>query len=172
MRRSELITDNMRAGFTLIEIIIYIAILGLIATSLVTYSVSVSLSRRGFSVVREVQENARVVMGGITRAIRFAESVNSGASVFDSDNGILELTLTDVAESPTRFFRDPEGRVFIQRGALAPEQMTSAQVEVTRLRFSDYDGVVRIEITVRHKGGGSGGYSYEYVLTGSADLRL
>ena len=88
-------------GFTLIEIIIYIAILGTIASSFIFFSVSVSESRNKTYVVQEVHANTRMALEIISQKIRMANGVNIASSTFGTDPGRLFLSMASSTLNPT-----------------------------------------------------------------------
>ncbi len=89
------------AGFTLIETIIYIAILGMIAIAFVLFSVSVSGSRNKTYVVQEVQANTRMALEMISQKIRSADGINFNSSTFGINPGRLSLSMTKSSLNPT-----------------------------------------------------------------------
>ena len=90
-----------RTGFTLVETIIYIAILGMVASSFIFFSLSVSGSRNKTYVVQEVQANARTAFEMISQKIRAAEGVNTASSMFGIDPGRLSLIMASSSLNPT-----------------------------------------------------------------------
>src|SRR3989344_622243 len=71
LKKLELIINSMRrTRFTLVEIIIYLAIVGSIAVSLVLYTLSLTTFRAKISTASEVQENARFALDVIAQKIR------------------------------------------------------------------------------------------------------
>ncbi len=100
----KLLTLNVNPGsrgFTLIETIIYIAILGMIASAFIFFSVSVSNSRDKTYVVQEVQANARMALELISQKIRSANGVNLESSIFESNPGRLSLSMASSSLNPT-----------------------------------------------------------------------
>ena len=73
-------------GLTLIEFIIYIAILGVVLVLMVGFSWNIIHSDIKTMAYREAQQNARFVMEKITRAIRAGQNP---LTVFTLNNGII-----------------------------------------------------------------------------------
>jgi len=165
----------MRRAFTLIEIIIYLAIVGMIAVTLVMYSISVSTSRGKAEVVAEVQANARFALDIMRQKIRGASGINSAGSTFNNPSGVLSIVKPVASENPTIFSLD-SGRLRMTVGANPSEFLTSDEVEVSNLRFENLtDGArehVRIFMTLRYKKAGSIEYQYEYSVEGTLGVRI
>ncbi len=85
MKRKKSIKKNK--GFTLVELIIYIAIISIVVVGFITFTLSIINSRNKNYVVQEVQANTRTAFKLISQEILLAEGVNIGSSVFDSDPG-------------------------------------------------------------------------------------
>lgn len=80
-----------RQAFTLMEIIIYIAVFSLIMMA--AMGVSMNLVSRNVSMKnsQEVYGNARLAMNTISKTIRSALDINTGSSTFASHPGVLSL---------------------------------------------------------------------------------
>ena len=148
-------------GFTLIETIIYVAIIGAVVTSFISFSLSISSVRNKNYVIQEVQANSRVVMNIIQQKIRLANGINIGASVFDSDPGVLSLSMADALKNPTIISLDnDDGTMQITEGASDPILITSGKVKVSNLIFTN--------LTPAHGKGNIGiDYKIEYNSTGT-----
>ncbi len=167
----------MRRAFTLIEIIIYLAIVGTVAVTLVMYSISVSTSRGKAEVVAEVQANARFALGIMRQKIRTASSINISANTLNDDPGVLSLTMLSTAENPTIFGLDARnGRLCMKIGANPCEFLTSDEISVTDLRFVDLtDGPrehVRVFMTLRYNGADLVEYQYKYSIESTLGVRF
>ncbi len=137
--RFEYIINNMRkrSGFTLFETIITVALLSVLAGSFGGFAVSIFSTRSLLQGMHEVDENSRFAIGVISQTIRNATAVNGGASIFDSDPGVLSLSMANPADNPTVFRLDQDnGILTMQQGASQPIAVTSNEVHVSRLLFS------------------------------------
>jgi hypothetical protein len=91
--------NNMKHqfGLTLVEIIIYVAILGLIATAFMTMSINMmSLKTKSVS-QQELDSNLQFISQKINYEIRNAKSISS------TTTSSITLTLTDSSRNPTVF---------------------------------------------------------------------
>jgi type II secretory pathway pseudopilin PulG len=171
-------TTKSGAGFTLIEVTIYVAIIGTIATSLIAFAVTLSNARGKTYAAQEVQNNGRFAMRLISERIRRAAGINGISSVFGSDPGALSLAMESGAEDPTRIdLNQDDGRLQITEGIDPPLFATSDEVRVTNLIFTNLTGTgnrgnIRIEITIEYKNtGGDVDYTFSQDLQTSVSLR-
>lgn len=143
-------------GFSLIELIIYLAIVSGVVLSMVLFSLSVSGSRAKTYVAQEVQANARVALNIISQKIKLANGVNMGVSIFGLDPGVLSLSMADAAKNPTVIDLDQDNGVLqIKEGVSSPVAITSDEVKVTNLVFTNLTSTgarenIRIEFTVEY----------------------
>lgn len=127
-----------RKGFTLIETIIYIAIIGGILVTFVNFGFNISDARDKTFVTEETQHNSRTAMEFITREIRSANSVDLINSVFNTDPGILYLNMSNSSTNPTIIsLSSDDGRLQVKRGANATSTITSEKVIVSNLVFTN-----------------------------------
>ena len=128
---------NSRSGFTLIETIIYVAIIGGVVATFVSFGLSITNSRNKAYVAQEVQANVRVAGGIISERVRAATGVNA-SSVFGSDPGYLSLAMSSAAANPTIIGLDSDDGVLqIKEGASASTTITTDEVQVSNLVFVD-----------------------------------
>ena len=120
-----------KRGFTLIEIMLYSVIVGTFLLAATMFSLQILNSYKLSENSRETQVNVVLSVGKIVDAIRQADSVNEGGSVFDDDNGVLVLNL---AGSTVSFYLD-DGNLYIKEGAADGVKLNSANVTVPSLRF-------------------------------------
>ncbi|KKU48576.1 hypothetical protein A3H10_03605 [Candidatus Uhrbacteria bacterium RIFCSPLOWO2_12_FULL_46_10] len=154
--RGEQANKLMPRAFTLIELLIYIVVIGGVAVTFISYSLSVAGVRNKTYVAQEVQANARIAVEIISQRIKAATGVNAGDSVFDSSPGRLSLVMADVLKNPTVIDVDANGAIQISEGASQPVSITGSRVEATNLVFRNYGGGnarenIGVEITVAYK---------------------
>lgn len=78
-------------SFTLIEILVYIGVLSIIISAIVSFVLWFLRSNTKAKAMREVLDNARRAMEIITHEIKEAESIYTPTSVFDFHPGQLSL---------------------------------------------------------------------------------
>lgn len=129
-----------KRGYTLIELLIYTAMLVIISVVLVASFIQivnvVETSRRN----REALDNARVALDLINQEIRHAESVYTPTSVVDTSPGQLSLettrdTPTDEESTYVDIYVDNQ-RLFIKRESQSDQIVTSEKVRITSLEFN------------------------------------
>lgn len=153
---------KLTLGFTLIETVIYIAIISVFLVSVIQFSTNVIRTGEKARVMNEVQQNARFALERITREIRSADSVNIGASTFDSHPGVLSIS----KGGANTVFDLSGGVLRITEGAGSPVNLTTGSVNITNLVFENFSVInrtqnIRISITVEH----SASDSLEYVTS-------
>ena len=165
------------AGFTLIETLIYLAIVAVAVGSFVVFSISVSGSRNKTFVIQEVQANARTAIQIMSQKIRAAEGINTAASTFGVDPGVLSLAVSDISKDPTVFELDQDdGILRITEGTASPVVLVSDEVKITNLVFTNLTsggkGNIRIELTVEYNNdAGDIGFSHSQSIQTSVGLR-
>lgn len=122
----------MKRGFTLIEILIYLLIIGGVVASFVAFTIGVGNSSAKNYVVQEVHGNTRTGLGLITSRIRAATGVQAGSSTFGTDPGVLSLVMADSAKNPTVIsLSGDDGVLQIIEGTGSAVAITSDEVKVT-----------------------------------------
>jgi type II secretory pathway pseudopilin PulG len=168
---------NKSGGFTLIETLIYIAIIGIVITSFVEFSISVSNSRGKAYVASEVQSNLRVSMDLIRQRIREATDVTTSSSTFGSDPSFLTLTMASSTLNPTTIGLSADNGVLgIKEGSNATTTITSSEVSVTNLVFTNLTASttrenIRIQMTIEYNGGGDVYYEFSQSAQSAVSLR-
>jgi len=127
-----------KRGFTLIETLIYIAVIGLISGSFVAFGSSVSSARNKTYAAQEVQSNVRFALEIISNQIRSSSGINVPASVWNANNGKLVLTNAELNKNPAIIDLDEEGRLRLKLGSADPIFLTSPRVKVDRLYFYNF----------------------------------
>ena len=146
-------THRHAQGFSLVELIVYIAILAIVVSALTLTAVSLL---RSFAYARasgDVAEAATVALERLTREIRFAHAVQMGTSVLGTHPGTLGLETTDLAGSPATLLASLDsGRMLLTMNSGAPAPLTRESVTVTNLIFTHMSGTekdaVRIDLTI------------------------
>lgn len=145
-------------GFTLIELIIYVAIIGVILVLMTGFLWNVIFGNVKETAYQEVQQNARFALAKITQETKKATGINSPLPG-DSPSNSLSLAMAASSLNPT-VFDITGGKLIITQGASGPYELTSDQVIVSNLQFTnlsypDTPGTIRIEITIDHTNPGN-----------------
>jgi type II secretory pathway pseudopilin PulG len=100
--------DNIKSGFTLVEIIIYLAIFVLLSIVIIDALLAVQKTNRNVIVYNGLTTNAVSVLEKITKETREAVSVDVANSVFATSSGVLQLNTLDNSDTAhvIRFYQD------------------------------------------------------------------
>jgi type II secretory pathway pseudopilin PulG len=139
---------SMTHGFSLVEAMVYIAVLVFVAGALVTTFLSLDTVLLRNKTERELTESARVSLERMVRDMRAADGINTSLSTFGVANGAL--TLTEGATT-TRFYLSGGDVVMSVNGTeLGP--LTSNNVTVESFFITRFVGthteMVRVALTL------------------------
>lgn len=127
------------AGFTLLEIVITTGLIIAILGSFIGLVLTVQQTKEKIQGVEEVESNVRIAIEFMNNRIRSAQGVNAGSSVFDTDPGVLSLSMSDAAKNPTIFSLDQnDGVLQMKEGVQPAVPLTTKDVKVSQLKFSNY----------------------------------
>lgn len=180
--KSVVIRKNQRAGFTLVEMLVYVGIVTVVLFLAVTFLIQLMRSYTRFRVEREISTNAREATNHMIREIKSAQKAYVPTSALGSHPGqlTLETRLNVPADETTAFidFYVDNGQLFIKREGQNPQPILSDRVEATNLVFRRFDPpgsigeAVQVELTIGYRGNTSRfEFQAEKQLTSSASLR-
>jgi len=126
-------------GITLIETILYVALLGMVAVFISNFLIQVVNTYHRARAEREVISNGRLILETVGGEIASAIGVYAPTSRFNNDAGQLSL-MTSIgaqAEHQTAFvdFWVDNGALRMRREGGAEISLSAATVRVTKLRF-------------------------------------
>jgi len=141
-------------SFTLIELLLYFTVLGIFLFAALSFAIQILNVSQLTQNRHELQTNAEFITGMIETSIRSAQAVNVEASIFDSDQGVLALTMgtddldhsddlnnledSDDSRGPEDFlviFSYSNGDILMQEDSNPSIALNSSFVQVDRLRF-------------------------------------
>lgn len=138
-------------GFTLVELIIYIAIVGTVLVLITSFLWDIVLGNIKETAYREVQQNARFTMAKIIQETKKAAGVNTPPIGAISDSLSLNMASPDL--NPTIFDID-NGRLRIKRGTdtsyLTPENIKITNLQFANLSYAGESSTIRIEMTTEY----------------------
>ncbi len=164
-------------GFTLIETLIYIAIVGGIMVTFISFSLNISGARNKVYSAQEVQANARMALDIITKKIQSASSVSTTASVFGTNPGTLYLIMSSSTLNPTIINLSANtSSLQIKEGAASTTIITSNVVSVTNLVFNNWSASstrenIGVNMTVAYITSTHPEYQFSQSLQTSVSLR-
>ncbi|MFH0818795.1 MAG: prepilin-type N-terminal cleavage/methylation domain-containing protein [Patescibacteria group bacterium] len=124
------------SGFTLIETIVYIAIVSVFLVAIMSFSQRVISAQTKADTMAEVQQNARFALEKMSQKIRSARNINA-ESALDTNlvsGGLLHLDKNDSADDV--YWQVIDGQLTERIGATGTEQtLTNDLITVQNLTF-------------------------------------
>lgn len=134
----------MKKGFSIIEFLIYIAILAIAIAAMGLVLSNIFRVGVRTDVVQEVSHNGRFAIQRIGQTIR----ESSGIDEPETEGNRLELSFEDPAKNPT-VFDVSEGKLRIREGNKEYIELTTSRVNVDKLFFQKVsDNSVRVEMNI------------------------
>jgi len=160
-------------GITILETLIYTAILGLVVFTIFKSLSSTITTHRAIKLSQTLESSAAVSMERILREIRNADSIDMGVSSFNSSPGILKLSGIDENDVDYTITFDLSGGVMrVTKDSGTPAAITSSAITISSLIFrsvsTSNSEAVRVEISFT---GSAGGVTRDLDLFGFAVLR-
>lgn len=167
-------TTRLQSGYTLIELLLYVSIVGSLLIALSMFFATAADARVKGQTISEVNQQGMAAMEYITETIRNADSITAPAAAGTAAS--LTLAVPTAALSPTIF--DLSGTVLeVKEGTAAYVPLTTSDLQVTSLTFKNLTrsgtaGVVQVSFTVnRTNPSNKNEYDYQKTFVTSAALR-
>lgn len=147
--------NNNQKSFTLLEVLVYIAILVIIVVVISSFLIWVVRANTKNKVMAETLDNTRRAIEIITHEIKEAKSIYEPTSDFDSHPGQLSLEIKKylpIDENSTYIdFYLCESHICFKKESQDPISLTSGRVEVKNLIFTKIisEEVPSIQIDLR-----------------------
>lgn len=161
-------------GFTLVELLLYVAIASIIILTTSLFFASLLESRVKNQSIAEVEQQGVYVMQLITQTVRNAALIISPAE--GASAGTLSADTITAGNNPTVFDLSA-GTIRMKEGAAAVVPLTNTRLSGSGLTFQNLSrtgtpGTIRIQFTLTHLNP-EGRYEYAFAksFTGSATLR-
>ena len=163
---------NTQKGFTLIEVLLYIAIIGMIVQGFITFTLSITATNSKAYVVQEVHANTRMALDLISQKIRAADDVITPSK----GNSTSTLVLNMPDPNPDLTFSVIDDILSMTEGATSSTPITSNKINISVLTFTNLTIVegkdnIKIEITADYKAGESKEFQYSQTLQTAVSLR-
>lgn len=163
-------------GFTLVEILLYIALSGLFIAAMVPFSLNIFGLYAKAAVARETSAVARGIAEEIVSAIRSADGVDADGSAFGAEQG--RLSLDQVGTSDRLTIDVDDGTLRFRMGNASPVPLHGSSVFVDSIVFenrsSDDETTEHVDFTLVVSAGAASGrqeYRSEVAIEGGAELR-
>lgn len=153
---------NNSQGFTLVELLLYVSIVGVIIFSVAGLLFLLFESRVKNQTIAEVEQQGIQVMQIITQTVRNVSTISSPTQ------GVNAVSLTVGAST----FDLSGGTIRADAIALTNARVTASNISFYNLSRSGTDGTIRIQYTLTHLNpSGRNEYDYQKTFYGSASLR-
>jgi type II secretory pathway pseudopilin PulG len=162
-----------QGGYTLIELLLYVTILGSLLTAVVLFFTLMTDANTKNQSMAEVNDQGIAVMDQITQTIRNATSITAPAAA--GSGASLTLVVPTGSLSPTVYSLSGT-TLQIKEGAAAAVALTSNDVQVTNLTFANLTrsgtkGLVQVSFRMsRVNTSGRNEYDYQKTFTSSAEV--
>lgn len=164
----------MKKGFTLVELLIYLGLVGTVVTSLILWVLNLSAVRDKNYAAVEVAANSQFIVSELTREIRQAEAII--APVAGAAATTLELDRPGAL--PNAIFRATGGTLYFEATGAPSLAISSREVEIADLVFRNLTGAldnranVALQATVRFRNPASADFTYEREIITAVSNRL
>lgn len=145
-------------GFTLIEMLVYVAVLVIVFSAVVYFFLWTTRSQTKAKVIHEVLNNARRAIEIMNSEIKEAKNIYTPSSIFDSHPGQLTLQTTKhlPAGENTSYvdFYLCDDRLCLKKESQPPVALTSDKVKVTNLLFNQIASTspaIQIDLKIEFK---------------------
>ena len=168
------LVKNKQSGFTLIEAVIYMALLATLLLALSGFYGLVLNSRVKAQTISEVEQQGTQIVQVISQSIRNATAINS--PTIGSNAASLSIAVVSAPQSPT-IFDLSAGALHIKEGASAPVDLSNNRVLISNLVFynlsrASTEGIISFQFTVtRVNNSGRNELDYTKTFYASAALR-
>jgi prepilin-type N-terminal cleavage/methylation domain-containing protein len=164
-------------GYTLIELLLYVSIIGILLTIIVFFFSTVVGARVKNQTILEVNDQGAAVMDYITQTIRNASSITTPAA--GSSGSSLTLVVPTGSLSPTVFSLTGAAPIAVQvkEGTGAQVPLTSNRVQVSSLTFKNLSrastpGIIQVSFTLsRVNPSSKNEFDYQKTFTDSAEVK-
>jgi len=126
-----------RPAATLVEIIIYFALLAVFLTVAITFSLQIINSSHQVSTESDLSTELALIRSKLQAEMLQADSIDLPGSTLNDPNGVLSLTMDTVAVNPT-VLSLVNGNLQIQYGASSPVTINSSALRFDFLQFQVY----------------------------------
>lgn len=150
---------KLKAGFTLLEAVIYVAFLGIISVVIINFMIQISNAYHVLQAEREVVSNARLVVERMEKSIAQAVEIYTPTSWFNTNSGQLSLIIPSSSDPNHQniymdFWLD-NGRLWMKRDGqnAVPISASSVRIEsfyLERITQRLYREAVKMTVQVKY----------------------
>ena len=130
------IIRNKRSGFTLVEMIIYIAFFAILSVLAVEAIMVVMRSFYSLRLTQSINQSATTALERMSREVRNAYDIDTAESIFNANPGRLTLRTKDAGGANTTVeFYVNGGQIGIKEGGIDKGSLMAKSTTVTNLVF-------------------------------------
>ena len=161
-------------GYTLIELLLYVSIVGTLLTTIVLFFGVATDARLKNQAISEVNQQGQFAMDVITAALRDADGITTPAAA--ASGASATVTNSVAALNPT-IINLSGTSLQIKEGAAAAVALTGSKVEVSNLTFRNLTragtpGSIQVSFTLaRANDTGRAGLDYQQTFTTTVSIR-
>ena len=138
-------------GFSLLEILIYTAIIGIVGSLFSGILISITRIQNRQNAVTEVNRQLNFAVSNVQRLIRESSYIDIATG---TPAAVLTLRMPDPAKDPT-IISITDNKIVLQQGGGAPIELTTSEVTVDKLAFlkiTNFPGhdSVQVDVTLSH----------------------
>ncbi|MEK7137137.1 MAG: prepilin-type N-terminal cleavage/methylation domain-containing protein [Patescibacteria group bacterium] len=126
---------SVRKGFTMIELILYVALTAIIVVALTRVLLTIIGTRERIESVSVVQQEARFAFNRIITETLRSKAILTGATLFDLQQGSLGLLSSGSGATHTTIFSLSGSTIYVAAGGGDALPLTSSRTNVTELFF-------------------------------------
>lgn len=162
------------AGFTLVEVLLYVSISGVLLLAVSVLFAIMLQARVDHEAVAEVEGQGSAAMQILMQTIRNARTINSPST--STPSSTLSLTVVTSAYNPT-IFTLATGTIRMLEGSVASASLTTNRIMISTLTFQNLtrpntSGTVRAQFTAVYTSSSTvGRTTYQKTFIGGASIR-
>lgn len=166
--------QTQQAGYTLIELLLYVAMIGILLSALVAFFGVTTDARVKNQSISEVNEQGTYAMDYIMQTVRNGTSI--ATPTVGTNSAQLTVVVPTASLSPT-VFSVVSGVLQVKEGSGAAVNLTSGKVQVTAFTVTNVSragtsGIVKVDLTLnRIASPVLNGYDYLRTFTTSVGVR-
>lgn len=127
-------TLTKKRGFTLIEIMLYLAISAIVAFAIMSFALQIIGINKKTADIQEIQASMDYAGNKLSYTIQSSSSIDDAGSIFGNYSGKLSLNVVSPTKTPTSIYLENEN-IYLKEGSSDPAKINSDFVKCTQLKF-------------------------------------
>lgn len=148
------LTQKKEEGFSLVEVILYMAVLAVVVTILIGSLTVMAEVQEKIAAGKAVDRSAVVALDRLLRETRLSDSIDMGNSFFNEDESVLVLNREEESGNVSIvFYVSADGHLHVEKGGV-DERLTHKNTNIKEFRLIEVDSgemdAVRVRVTIGH----------------------